>query len=297
MKKLCSKAILTSLLLFCLSSVACGNKGKSTETKTDSGIIPDSTSVAKPADTIYEIKSIIIPASSKNLQVYKSPSKDAPRIIYMEDESGELAIYEWGNPSKGEVEQWDYLPILGEEEGWYKVYANRGINQFIGYVPKSDDKKATILPLKWEELKKYHSSYRSLCREVQTITRLQNTNNYVVSGEFECVGPALVVGKIEKGFVIESESLAYEYDTQTSEISIGSSENKITNPHCLTHEDDYLKALDFSKLTLDEFNTIFSSYSNDPFTVLVKIAESDDYCLIWLHSSIDGHEIKMAIER
>lgn len=246
---------LSSLFILCLFGFSCQNVSKEKNEDIDSVAVED--------DNVFAIRKFVVSKTSNGMQIYQSPSKTALRLISEVDETGEYAEQKWGNLSEYDeenyVEERNFLPVIGETNDWYKVYVDLEgpcggdvDDVFLGFVPKSDCKVASIKTVNWNEAKDdwfWHEEY---------ICIRQDLGYYVKWGIIECSGEALVIGKVENGIVMETDIIDFVEDQEASRIIIGDLE--FTNPNYLKTIRNYecQIATDINKFSDADFKKIIS---------------------------------------
>ena len=104
----------------------------------------------------------IVKATDSNVALHQKPSALSPVLVYMEDEDGMEGLYlEWASKKNDgeEVDDVSILPVLKEENEWYKVqYEDK-----TAYVLKVLCKELTQRPLPKDETVLETGEYKGYC--------------------------------------------------------------------------------------------------------------------------------------
>lgn len=296
MKKLfVAIASFLSLIVLCLPCISCHSGGKESANINDS-IVGD-------GNNEYIIEKFVISSTSNELIIYKAPSKDSLIVVFVEEDpnsadanpDGPGGWLEWGTKSQGKPSTKNVLPVIGEIGNWYKVYANFELfnysAEFIGYVPKDESVVSAITPVKAEDTCELYWE--------ENIYSIPNSNYYLKWGSIECEGPALVIGKIENGYALETNQIYYNVDTDASKILMYDSNDvslEISNPKYLVKKTEWETDVDYSKFTQEDANKLISTYGKTIPNMLVKLEGINELCRFPIGQTKEGWTLNIKLK-
>lgn len=290
----CSSSWMVTILfsiIFCVGTMSC-TKARKMNTKD----FDNSDSVlSTPAEdtTIIIISSFIIPQKS-DLNVYKSPSKTADKLVYVtNDEASEAdgvsGYYTWKETSTAEGNYYMALPVIGKIDDWYKVYVETPHYedfeyQFVGYVPSEDWVEAIRQDITEDFMKSY-------CDEFEHNKFHKDTNYYISWGMNDFGENYFVIGKIVDGVAFETDRISYGHEDENNPDLYLVVENRL-NPLRLTKEFQNVKiSTDFSHYKNADFEKVLSIIGNNFPNTQIKLKGEKVLYTIPTEGEVNGRKI------
>ena len=237
--------------------------------------------------TVYVISKLSIPKESMGLEVYKTPSTTSERLINDLESEGDGYWFKWGaSPSEEEKVTFDVLPVLEEENDWYKVFVRCDWNEekFIGFVPKGSCKEANVSDMTFKDLK-----YDLI--DFDEIHLFYRDSVYVKWGFYEMLGNQLFIGKLKDGKAMETDEIFYNcYDgvvrVGTEKKNYEFSGKNYTRPALRATEE-----ADFEKFSIEDFHKVISLSENSYPNTYFKVEGVSDFYKIKEGDSINGRKL------
>lgn len=306
------KSLLLVVFFISFNCISCGSSvKKGMEESTPESVI----NVQAEDTTVYKVTKFVIPKYSENVNIYKSPSK-ASQILVFKEESEECdyncGYLKWAKTkSEGETNVipaskdsifWynvAVLPVISEENNWYKVYVRlypeQNDNNFIGFIPKEECVETTVMDVSLEDVKQ-------MLYDRQLETPIYSHNGYYVKwGSYEPLGNALFVGKIVDGKAYESEWISYFLDypyyeghtkaTNTIRVFNEKKEFEFSNKSYAKKGEWGGYEADFGKLSDEDFNKVISLSENKYPSIYIKIKGAPKLFLIREGETVNGRKI------
>ena len=277
-------------IIFCVGTMSC-TKARKMNTKD----FDNSDSVlSTPAEdtTIIIISSFIIPQKS-DLNVYKSPSKTADKLVYVTDdeamgEDGVGGYYAWKKTSTAEGNYYMALPVIENIDDWYKVYVETSIYenheyQFVGYVPSEDWVEAIRQDITSDVIKSY-------CDAFLRTGFHKDTNYYVYWGMDDFGENFFVIGKIVDGVAFETDKICYGYYDENSDLDLSVS-NRLNPLRLVTNYHNVKISTDFSKYKNEDFAKVFSIIGNKFPNIQIKLKGDKILYTIPAEGKVNGRKI------
>ena len=226
----------------------------------------DASTYKYPIDT-YEstpivIKKFVISASGKELQMQESPTLNAPKLVFVQDEDQNLFMVgdmRWENPAWNPQKMYQaksrVFAVIGETDEWYQVYDSYNYAELysaVGYIRKQDVKDATLMPFTESILcdKEFNIRNESVNTRVLSITP---TNKFVISWGCPrvgiCVSSFVNIGRIVNNTVFMCGNQCFGYNEERNLVEIGHS--SFNGNRLVTQKDGY-PDVDFTKLTIND---------------------------------------------
>ena len=249
-------------------------------------------------NNVYKIRKFVVPTTSKKMQIYKTPSKTAPRLIWCQ---GEEPYDDWR--SSGKVDYFNVLPVIDETKDWYKVYCVYYDDPFLwtycfGYVPKSESKEAVLSQASWKDVKDYWNKVyynQDLGFYFKSGTELRVGKGHVLSGS------RFVIGKIENGIAMESEHIFSRKKENNTKVAIEYLKNRQTGElgyYLMDKNEDGSPFPNFSKLSSKDIEKLLSLNNNTHLSIIgVKVKGIEH--LYWTrigNMMFDNNVIELALE-
>ena len=275
--------------IFCVGTISC-TKARRMNIKDFDNVL------LTPAEdtTIIKISSFIIPQKS-NLNIYKSPSKTADKLVYVTDDEASEAdgvggYYAWKETSTAEGIYYMALPVIEKIDDWYKVYVETALYedfeyQFVGYVPSEDWVEAIRQDITEDVMKSY-------CDEFLRNEFHKDTNYYVSWGMNDFGENYFVIGKIVDGVTYETDRISYGHEDENDPDLYLLVENRL-NPLRLTKEFRNVKiSTDFSHYKNADFEKVLSVIGNKFPNIQIKLKGEIILYTIPTEGEVNGRKIE-----
>ena len=244
--------------------------------------------------TVYKVTKFVIPKYSENVNIYKSPSKTADKLVYVtDDEAGEQdgvgGYYTWKETSTAEGDYYMALPVIEKIDDWYKVYVETAHYedfeyQFVGYVPSEDWVEAIRQDITEDFMKSY-------CVEFELNKFHKDTNYYVSWGRNDYGEDYFVIGKIVDGVAFETDWISYGHEDENNPDLYLVVENRL-NRLRLTKEFRNVKiSTDFSHYKNADFEKVLSIIGNKFPNINIKLKGEKVLYTIPTEGEVNGRKI------
>lgn len=285
------KSLLLLVVFISFNCISCGSSVKKRmEESTPESVINDQAEDT----TVYKVTKFVIPKYSENVNIYKSPSKTADKLVYVTDDEASEAdgvggYYAWKETSTAEGNYYMALPVIGNIDDWYKVYVETTHYedfeyQFVGYVPSEDWVEAIRQDITEDFMKSY-------CDEFEHNKFHKDTNYYVSWGMNDFGENYFVIGKIVDGVAFETDRISYGHEDENNPDLYLVVENRL-NPLRLTKEFRNVKiSIDFSHYKNADFEKVLSIIGNNFPNIQIKLKGEKVLYTIPTEGEVNGRKI------
>ena len=285
------KNLLLLVVFISFNCISCGSSvKKGMEESTPESVINDQAEDT----TVYKVTKFVIPKYSENVNVYKSPSKTADKLVYViDDEASEAdgvgGYYAWKKTSTAEGNYYMALPVIENIDDWYKVYVETSIYenheyQFVGYVPSEDWVEAIRQDITSDVIKSY-------CDAFLRTGFHKDTNYYVYWGMDDFGENFFVIGKIVDGVAFETDKICYGYYDENSDLDLSVS-NRLNPLRLVTNYHNVKVSTDFSKYKNEDFAKVFSIIGNKFPNIQIKLKGDKILYTIPAEGKVNGRKIE-----